>query len=111
MFKLIIIILLILIEITIVGSTEPTQKWVYKVVKYHSIENNERTGSGAFKYNTIDIPQEELNALGSEGWELVTSYLEMETAYPNFGNEEYVTGIQPNVRPQCVVLIFRRPIK
>jgi hypothetical protein len=32
----------------------------------------------------------------------------METAHPNFGNSEYVTGLQPNIRPQRVVLVLRR---
>jgi len=42
--------------------------------------------------------------------ELVDSYLEMETVHPNFGDSRYVTGLQPNVRPQRLVLIFERPI-
>lgn len=34
---------------------------------------------------------------------------ELETVYPNWGNEKYVTGIQPNVRTMSVVLILKRP--
>lgn len=60
------------------------------------------------KSTSVTPSQDELSKLGAEGWELVGSYLEMETAFPNFGNAGYVTGLQPNVRPQRAVLIFRR---
>ena len=36
---------------------------------------------------------------------------EIETVHPNFGNEEYANGIQPNVRNSRVTLIFKREIK
>ncbi len=57
-----------------------------------------------------NLPEEMLNKLGSEGWELSSSYLEMETAWVNFGKNEYVTGLQPNIRPQRVVLVFKRKL-
>lgn len=82
-------------------------KWEYKIVGVSS-EGSERVGAEAGKPSTIVIDEAEFAKLGSEGWELVTSYLEMETAYFNFGNSQYVTGIQPNVRPQRLVLIFKR---
>jgi hypothetical protein len=41
---------------------------------------------------------------------IVGSYLEIETAYPNFGDSKYVTGLQPNVRPQRLVLVLRHRI-
>ena len=37
-------------------------------------------------------------------------YLEMETAFPNSGSAKYVTGPQPNVRPQRLVLILQRRV-
>ena len=83
-------------------------KWGYKVVYLSSDWN--RIGSDAFKPAMVTPSESDLNQLGSDGWELVASYLEMETAFPNFGNESYVTGLQPNVRPQRLVLIFKRPI-
>jgi hypothetical protein len=52
-----------------------------------------------------------LDRLGSEGWELVGVFLEHETAHPNFGSEGLVTGLQPNVRPQKLVCIFKRQRK
>lgn len=41
-------------------------------------------------------------------WELVDVIEEVETVFPNFGNEKYVTGIQSNVRTWRVQLILRK---
>ncbi len=41
-------------------------------------------------------------------WELVDVIEEVETVHPNFGNSEYVTGLQPNVRTWRVQLILRK---
>lgn len=90
----------------IVGC-QSNQKWEYKVLSVSS-ERYSRTGTDAGKSTTASPSESELNKLGLEGWELVASYLEMETAHPNFGNESYVTGLQPNIRPQRSVLIFKR---
>lgn len=46
------------------------------------------------------------NSLGDEGWELVDVFEETETVHPNFGNSEYVTGIQPNVRTSEISFVF-----
>lgn len=35
---------------------------------------------------------------------------ETETVHPNFGNDDYVAGIQPNVRTRSVILLLRRRI-
>ena len=43
-------------------------------------------------------------------WELIETITEIATEHPNFGNSEYVTGLQPDVRTQQVKLIFRRKI-
>jgi len=59
----------------------------------------------------VNVDVNQLTSLGSQGWELVSSYLEMETSYVNFGKNEYVTGIQPNIRPQSVICIFKRKSK
>ncbi|QXE91002.1 DUF4177 domain-containing protein [Geomonas subterranea] len=83
-----------------------SNSWEYKVVKLNG--SMERTGADAFKVTTIVPSEENINKYGRDGWELVSSHLEYETAYPNFGNTDYVTGIQPNVRPQSLVLIFKR---
>jgi hypothetical protein len=85
------------------------EHWEYKVVSVMA-EGHDRTGEGSMRYASVKPGEKELGKLGGEGWELVSSYLEMETSYPNFGKEAYVTGIQPNVRPQRAVLLFRRRV-
>ena len=92
------------------SSCQSNPKWEYKVLPV-SADSYARTGADASKPTTVNPTDSELNQLGANGWELTTSYLEVETAYPNFGSETYVTGIQPNVRPQRVVLIFKRLLK
>ncbi len=95
------------LSMIILAGCQSAPKWEYKVV-YVLNEGYNRTGSEALKYSTVTPDEASLNKLGDDGWELVSSYLEMETAYPNFGSSDYVTGIQPNIRPQRVVLIFKR---
>jgi hypothetical protein len=81
-------------------------RYEYKIVTVES-EGHARTGEAAMKFTSITPNEKELSKLGDAGWEVVGTYLEMETAYPNFGKAEYVTGLQPNVRPQRVVMILR----
>ena len=88
-------------------TTEP-QAWEYQVLRLLT-EGNSRTGEEAVAYSSIIVDEEQLAALGASGWELSGLYLENETAFPNFGKDEYVTGLRPNVRPQMAVLIFKRP--
>lgn len=85
-------------------------QWEYQVI---TVSNGgpARTETDAFKFATINVDPKQLAEMGAAGWELAGTFLEMETAFPNFGNAEYVTGLQPNVRPQRLVLIFKRPIQ
>ncbi|WP_081851765.1 cytochrome c [Deinococcus sp. RL] len=55
-----------------------------------------------------EIDESALTAMGKAGWELVGVVPESETVYPNFGNSGYVTGLQPNIRPASVTLLFKR---
>lgn len=84
--------------------------WEYQVVEYWGTVHDRVDADGAGYQNMIDPSEDDLRTLGQQGWELAGCYLEMETAFPNFGNEDYVTGIRDNIRPQRLVLIFRRPI-
>lgn len=84
-------------------------RYEYKVLAV-AAEGHERTGEAAMKFATITPDDTQLSKLGAAGWELVGTYLEMETAYPNFGKAEYVTGLQTNVRPQRLVMILRHRI-
>lgn len=88
---------------------KPAPRWEYKKLVFLTDGQPARTGFGARDYNSIKLDESLLESMGSQGWELVTSYLEMETAFPNFGKEDYVTGLQPNIRPQSLVLIFKHP--
>lgn len=82
--------------------TSCSTSWEYKVVTV----NGEATKE--FEPKSIKISGEDLNVFGKEGWELVGVYTNTETAYPNFGNADYVTGIRENVRTSSVNLIFKR---
>jgi hypothetical protein len=46
--------------------------------------------------------------MGKEGWELVSTYTEIGTSFPNFGNSEYVTGLRDNTRTCVVNFVFKR---
>ncbi|MDY3359922.1 MAG: DUF4177 domain-containing protein [Clostridium celatum] len=95
---------------TISEAISYTPKWEYKVVY---IEATETFTYLEYEQNpsNIELTDDMINEYGLNGWELADSYLEMETVYPNFGNSQYVTGIQPNVRPQRLVLIFKKELK
>lgn len=87
--------------------------WEYRVVSVSPDVANDRgtTTAGGLAQNQITVSATQLNALGLQGWELTGSYLEMETAFPNFGSADYVTGLRDNVRPQRLVLILKRPVQ
>jgi hypothetical protein len=70
-----------------------------------------RVGAGALEPTAIDIDEAKLAQMGAAGWELVGTILENETVYPNFGDSQYVTGLQPNMRPQRALLLFKRQLK
>ena len=89
----------------VIALASCSQKWEYKTVtvsgeKFETMED--------FLPKTFDIPDSTLSALGNEGWELVDIYTQTETVHPNFGNSQYVTGIQPNVRTSEVNFVFKR---
>lgn len=92
------------------SSFKRQPRFEYKVIEFMA-SSNERTGTGALAYSSVSISEAQLAEMGADGWELVDTMLEMETAYPNFGDTDYVTGIQPNIRPQRAILYFKRQIK
>ena len=77
--------------------------WEYKQVAAEGKTLND------FRPSVAGVSIDELNALGAEGWELVACYDNLETVYPNFGDDKYVTGIQPNVRTSTIFYVFKRP--
>jgi hypothetical protein len=97
---------LVAMHVLIWTDSRKEPRYEYKVLAVQS-EGLDRTGDAAMKFSSITPSEKELSKLGDAGWEVVGTYLEMETAYPNFGKAEYVTGLQPNVRPQRLVMIMR----
>lgn len=86
-------------------------RWEYKSVTFFVEKSSERQGKDAFKYSSIKLDDRILCNMGQQGWEALGCYLEMETAFPNFGQDDYVTGIRENIRPQSLVVIFKRAVR
>ena len=100
--------LVFLIAILCFGcSKEERPAWEYKTISWLTT-GPERIGKQALEFSSIVVSDAELNMLGKEGWEVVGTFIECETAFPNFGDEGYHTGIKTNVRPQRVIIILKR---
>jgi hypothetical protein len=82
-----------------------TSKWEYKIV---SVKGEEQETKGTLLSNKFDVSDESLNLFGKDGWELVGIYENTETVYPNFGNEDYHTGIKTNTRTAEINFVFKR---
>ena len=100
------LMVLVAIQVLIWTDGRAAPQYEYKILAV-SAEGYDRTGEDAMKFTTVTPKETELSKLGAAGWEVVGTYLEMETAFPNFGKAEYVTGLQTNVRPQRLVMILR----
>jgi hypothetical protein len=86
-------------------SSSCTSKWEYKIV---SVKGEEQETMTKFQANKFDVSDEALNLFGKDGWELVGIYEKIETVHPNYGNSEYVSGLQPNVRTAEINFVFKR---
>ncbi|MGN6420881.1 MAG: DUF4177 domain-containing protein [Pseudobacter sp.] len=87
------------------GISSCSSKWQYKTV---SVKGNEDASADKFQSKKFDVTDEALDLFGKEGWELVGIYEKTETVHPNFGNDQYVSGIQPNVRTAELNFVFKR---
>lgn len=96
---------LLLLTSIIISLSSCTKSWEYKSVTL------EGTSDSKFSTNAPSKPDSCLNAMAKEGWELTSTYTTVETVHPNFGDDKYVTGLQPNIRTNSVVLIFKREMK
>lgn len=86
------------------GISSCTSNWEYKVV---TVKGTEKEVS-KFDPKKFDVTDDNLNLFGKDGWELVGIYETVETVHPNFGDDRYVTGLQPNVRTAEVNFVFKR---
>lgn len=87
------------------NTTSQRVIWEYEVVKVNDSSIDWRKLSSPEFRDQTDM----LNLMGSRGWELVSVYTEIATAFPNFGEDRYVTGIRSNTRTQVVYFVFKRP--
>lgn len=92
--------LLLLIVVCVLSSC--ASKWEYKIVRVQG------TASSIYEANEFVISDDDLNMFGVDGWELVDVYTVVETSFPNFGSEEYVTGIRENTRTSSINYVFKR---
>ena len=97
--------LLALCLVAFLASCNKSTPWEYKVVKVAGKEAETLADYGALVYGDQTAM---LNKMGKEGWELVSTYTETATAFPNFGNSDYVTGIRDNTRTSVVNFVFKR---
>lgn len=98
-------ILLAFCTVAFIASCSKNTPWEYKVVKVAGKEAEIMADYGSLVYGDQTSM---LNKMGNEGWELVSTYTETSTAFPNFGKYEYVTGIRTNTRTSVVNFIFKR---
>lgn len=94
-----------LFAITLISCGPKEQVWEYKVVKVAGKDAERKADYGSLVYGDQTSM---LNKMGKDGWELVDIYTEVATAFPNFGNSKYVTGIRENVRTSVVNFVFKR---
>jgi hypothetical protein len=88
------------------------ESWEYKILYVPVTPSFERLGEGALNTTAIALDEAQLNLRGKDRWELASSFLESETAFPNLSdNQKYVTGLQANVRPKRAILLFKRVVK
>lgn len=93
----------------LLGGLFPNSKWEYKTVyvSAKTVSSDAYSNFSAKEVSLIEL-ESEVEKLGKQGWELVDSFVENETVHPNFSQSNIVVGLQPNVRPNRVVLLFKR---
>jgi hypothetical protein len=80
-------------------------QWQYKVVYVAAPKPS------SDQPTSIKVDEAAMASAGGEGWELASSYVEYNTVFPNFSQDQkIVTGIESNVRPTQLVLLFKKPL-
>jgi hypothetical protein len=107
--------------LSVLTSCNQTQNWEYKTIYFDAvkIESSDKSyASTNEKFisnvsSTTVVPSDSsLTNLGKEGWEIASSFVEQETVFPNLlAKGSSVDGLVENVRPQRLVVIFKRPLK
>jgi uncharacterized lipoprotein NlpE involved in copper resistance len=115
------IVLSAFVLISILTSCNQSQNWEYKTIYFDAvkIESSDKAyiSTDETFLNTVSsksvIPADSsLTNLGKEGWEIASTYLEQETVYTNLlARGKSVDGLKENIRPQRLVVIFKRPLK
>ncbi len=105
--RLIIIVLFFSFSI---GAIQINKAYEYTTLTIDATTDYKLEGSDLiYQSSTSVIPSNhQLNVLGYEGWDIVSTYFENETVFHNFGNTEYVLGIRSNTRPKRLVIILKR---
>ena len=99
------VILVLCMIATLVSCGSKNEQWEYKVVKVAGTDAEVMADFGTLVFAD---QASMLNKMGKEGWELVSTYTETGTSFPNFGNSEYVTGLRTNTRTVVVNFVFKR---
>ena len=99
------VILVLCMIATLVSCGSKNEQWEYKVVKVAGTDAEVMADFGTLVFADQTSM---LNKMGKEGWELVSTYTETDTSFPNFGNSEYVTGLRTNTRTVVVNFVFKR---
>lgn len=98
-----------LVAIFLGACNKQNEIWEYRVLKFGDEPQIDLTLNGSSFYpKKFDDPTAELNRLGTEGWELVSTYTTVETKFPNFGNGKYVTGIRDNTYTGQICFVLKR---
>lgn len=114
------IILFAAISLLLSACGNKTPEWEYEVIQIKGSELPNTCGLGTeaqyleqSKFSPLNFPNASdiktiIDNPGKEGWELVNVYTTVETVFPNFGNNEYVTGLRTNTRTSTINFVFKR---
>jgi hypothetical protein len=92
--------------------TSCSSEYEYKTI---SIKGKQKFGKRTYFQDPVPmsfespiLPKDSIDILGNQGWQLISTYSITETTFPNFGNDEYHTGIKSDVHTNELNLIFIR---
>ena len=107
--------------LALLTSCNQTSNWEYKTIYFDAVKiessdksylKSDQDFVNLISSTTVVPSDSSLNNLGKEGWEIASSFVEQETVYPNLlAKGQSVDGLKQNVRPQRLVVIFKRPLK